>query len=260
MSSEHARMIRESHDIATGTDRALPCDAPACPQCPAVLATARDRPGEVRRCACGAEYTATAPRVRQAARAVVAWRPARVRQPSPDVDRAVRQFVADALAWDRSVQAVERAARGPRSATAALLDVGELGVLGSGCRGTKGVGRASVDEREVHAADPVGLARYLALPRELRVVVDAVCSDAQGLVQIEVALGPKGQRRLLLGLEERVALRLAAPAQAAEWDRRVMRGDQEPAKTAMLAAGMAALRAAARAWWAALGDEKGTVE
>jgi hypothetical protein len=160
-------------------------------------------------------------------------------------DRLVRAFVTELLLWDRAVASVERAARGGASPLAGCLQAAELGVLGTGCRGTKGVGHAPTPEPSSLPVDPRASARYQGLPRPDRETADAVVSDGQGDALVRV---PFGARTLECTLAQRLGLRLADTAQQLRWHTHLVAGDSPPALAGAERLGQERLERAARAW------------
>ena len=170
-----------------------------------------------------------------------------------ELPAATRAYVADALAWDRSVAKLERAVYGERSPLQAILDTIQLGVLGTGCRGTRGVGRAraQVDNLEAAAqADPVGTARYQRLRGADLATTDAVLADGRGDVVVELAVG---LRTVEASLPARVGLVLARPKLQLAWLKKIAEGDSRPALVGAEDLATAALVAAATAWWRPIG-------
>jgi hypothetical protein len=211
-----------------------------CPGCPAAEERAHAMPSTWVRCeSCGSEF-----RVERPAR--------RVPKPFPDIragdqgERQVRAYVAAVLAWDASVARVERAARGGGiSSILVVIRAGELGILGDGCSGTRGTGRAPEPDRDVSAADPEGTRRYRALRSEARVVTDAVIADGQGDQVRDVVVA---ERELPLSLAQRVGYALASGEQRAAWERCVALRDSAPALAGMSERGAGLLERAAREW------------
>jgi hypothetical protein len=169
-------------------------------------------------------------------------------RPGPEAT-LVPRFVAQLLSWNASVELVERAAKGVASSTLTAIESARIGIVGSGCTGSKGAGRrASPEVREVRSADPVGTARYQQLAREHRATADAVISDGQGYQEVEMAFKRRSYR---LTLEHRVGFRLAAARVVEDWTTHLVNGDSRPALVGMLELGDAALKGVARAWEAA---------
>ncbi len=214
-----------------------------CPGCVVALAVAKALPGREIPCReCPARYTA---RWAQPA----APRPPRGRRPPPvgDDGRRLRAFVLDVLGWHRTVERAERGAHGEASPLLGVLRTLELGVLGTGCRGTKGVGGRPASAADVPGADPVGAARYRALSRPDQATVDAVIADGHGDRLVDV---PFGAVVVALTLEQRVGLRLASARAVTRWTGKITGGDTPPALVAMASVGTPALRAAAASGWA----------
>ena len=171
-----------------------------------------------------------------------------------DRDRRDAQlYVADVLAWDRSVAKLERAVFGQRSNLQSILDVIQLGVVGTGCRGSKGVGRArhEVDNLEAAAqADPIGTARYQRLRGADLACTDAVLADGRGDVVVEVTFG---RRVVEVSFPARIGFLLTSRKQLLKWHRKIAEGDSRPALDGADEEGTRALIAAAKAWWRPIG-------
>jgi len=239
----------EACDACGAQHRAPALEARArCPGCVVALAVARALPGREITCReCPARFLArhaslpAAPRARGPRRA-----------PRGDDGQRLRAFALDVLGWHRTVERAERAAHGEASPLLGVLRVLELGVLGTGCRGTKGVGGRPASAADVPGADPIGAARYRALGRAHQATVDAIIADGHGDALVDVPFGAVVVR---LDLEQRVGLRLASARDVTRWTGKITSGDSRPARAGMADVGGPALRAAAAAWWAALGDE-----
>lgn len=163
-----------------------------------------------------------------------------------DPDRRVRDYVANVLAWDAATARVERSARGDRSPLAGLLATLELEIVGTGCKGTHGVGRAPHDDPDPTHVDPIASARYRSLRGEALLATDAVIADGQGDQIIEIALGPT---QVECSLAQRVALRIASLDEILAWNVKFAERDSKPALRAMEADGRSALVVGAEAWW-----------
>jgi hypothetical protein len=175
-------------------------------------------------------------------------------KPAPAERRVdVGAFVGALLRWQSKVARVERLAFGDASAnTLSVMRALEIGVTGSGNRGTKGVGYApgpDRDDLDARAVDPIDAARYRALGRLHQGTADAVIDDGQGDhdAEIELDVGV----RVTLSLAQRVGWRITAPAQRTKWLAKIVARDARPALNGMTEAGDAALCAAAAAWFAA---------
>lgn len=164
---------------------------------------------------------------------------------SPVTDRTVRQFVHEVLSWDASVARVESAAHRGASNILGVLDALQYEFVGTGNRGTKGVGKAPRHEHETRPADPELSARYKAIGRTHQTVVDAIVADGQGDQRIKIDVAGE---RVMLSLSQRIGYRLASRAQRSAWERKVLSRDSAPALAGMEHAGDALLLAAATAW------------
>lgn len=159
-------------------------------------------------------------------------------------------FVSDLLSWDRQVYRAERssgAVGGWAPGWAAIATLARLGIVGSGCRGTKGAASGSTPERqEARAPNPQAEARHRRLSPEARRTATAVTDDGQGEQLIDVQ---EGARSVAAPLAARVGLALADARQAQRWRACISRGDAAPFLRAAAVAGAAALERAAREWW-----------
>lgn len=162
-------------------------------------------------------------------------------------DRVVRNFVHDLLSWDAACAQIDRVALGSRSSIVSVLTTLELQVVGTGCSGTKGVGKAPADDREARRADPVATARYQALRGEDLRTADAVIADGRGFELVEMTFGT---RQIALGLEQRVGFRLAKPELHDRWVAKIVARDSRPALDGSERLGAERLEVAARAWFA----------
>ncbi len=207
-------------------------------------------------CSCGAEYV-YAPREHPRASAPVlapSPPPARARG-EPLEHRLVRAFVSECLRYGASVCRVERQAQhdpqslGARSALGPVLDTLATGILGSGCRGTRGVGRPPLADGVPATVDPLLAARYHALADDDRAVADGLVADGLGDTLAPVDCGRRDPVECTLA--ERLGLRLVDAAQAGRWLRKMVSGDSRPALTGARTEGERRLADAARAWFAA---------
>lgn len=156
----------------------------------------------------------------------------------------IRTFVDRLLAWDRVIAIAESAAKGAVSGTAVVQEVLQRGVVGTGNSGTKGVGRAPHEEREVRT-DPVGSALYRALSPAARRVADAVVSDGRG---DQIACVQIGRAQYPLSLYSRIGIRLASDAQLEKWAKKFLSRDSQPAIAESEGLGEKALLEAATEW------------
>jgi hypothetical protein len=176
--------------------------------------------------------------------------------PGPEVPtgRLVPAFVGELLRWDAGVASVERLAFGGASSNFLMLvRVAELGIVGSGNRGTKGVGGKPLEDdaeglEVVKLLDPVWAERYRALRGEDRRTADAVIADGQGEDLVEVQCGG---RAVECDLAQRVALILAPAHQVERWRAKIAAGDSRPALRGAEDLGTELLEHAARAWFGA---------
>jgi hypothetical protein len=158
----------------------------------------------------------------------------------------VTEFVTDLLAWNAQVERIERSQRGSNSPLHGDLVALQLGVLGSGCSGTKTPGRPAPPERDAGSVDPILTFRYQRLRGEALRVADIVLADGRG-VQNTIERAEKREHELTL--EQRVGLRVSDDDRARKWYAKLVEGDSVPALTGMRVRGEAALALAAGAWW-----------
>jgi len=161
-------------------------------------------------------------------------------------DRTVRAFVYELLSWDSAVARIERIAIGSRSSIVSVITSLELEVIGTGCSGTKGVGKPPMDDREARRADPIATARYQALRGEDLRTADAVIADGRGFELVELTFG---ERRIALGFEQRIGFRLAKTEQHDRWVGKIVAKDSRPALDGSENLGKERLWSAARAWF-----------
>ena len=167
------------------------------------------------------------------------------------IARKVRSYVSNVLEWDAAVARIEASQRGAASATFAVLETLRLGVVGTGNRGTKGTGRVSVDhDLCATRVDPVAAARYRALRGDALRVTDAVLSDGQGdvLVEVEIAHGCT----VPCNLAQRVARVMSPMDVVLRWHAKLMERDAKPALAAAEKVGENFLVLAADSWWCSL--------
>ena len=237
----------------------IPTHAPErCPECLPAATRAAHACAPVACDGCGAiwepEPASEAYRPRSA--------PARRRPASrAPVDR-VRLLVADLLAWHLACAQQERTAGGgyapiaQGSPTASVLRVLESGIVGDGCRGTKGTWRGNAPEpariRALNLDARTG-ERYARLGT-LREVADAVIADGHGdqLAAVEVWR----ERALTLSLPQRIGWALATEKQRAQWRVKIHRRDSAPALEGMAADGERALRDLLARWDALVAEEQ----
>lgn len=171
----------------------------------------------------------------------------RSRTPCAACDRLVRRLVTDLLTWSAAEQRAEREATHGASPLHGMLETLKFGVLGSGCRGTKGVGRAPVRETGVLAsADPALATRYHALSAVVRATCDAIIGDGRGDQNVDVQLG--GRRTLTMSLRARIGWRLSSASQVRAWMGKITTGHSPPAISGAERVGSEALIAAAEEW------------
>lgn len=165
----------------------------------------------------------------------------------PDAQRKlVRRFVYEVLEWSLSIARVESAVAKGRSNIASVLEALELQILGTGCRGTKGVGAAPREERAVRAHDPERDEQYRRLPREHQVIADAVIADGQGDQDAPLDVDCVHLEKTTLA--QRIGYRMAPADQRAKWERKVIVRDAAPSLAGMSDLGERLLIEAARAW------------
>ena len=157
----------------------------------------------------------------------------------------VRRFVRELLLWDLSVCRAESAAKGAVSSTAVVLEVLQMGVVGTGNTGTKGVGRAPREDREPPRTDSLGAAKYRLLSVATRETADAVLADGQGDCLVSMRFG---QRTYEVSFLARIGLRLALPAQRERWAAKIAAGDPKPAIAGAEVLALPLLEAAAKEW------------
>lgn len=231
-----------------------------CVACTAFAALASRRRGITHVCLCGAEYYAdpgAEPEPRENPRPIRVQIPRpEKRQRKPHVSAPPRArshripaYVDDVLRWDASVNAVEASYRGSGSPLLGVIRVLELGFVGTGCRGTKGIGGAPEIHRVPPAVDPVASARYRALRGAALAVTHAVIADGQGDRVVEITVGT---RSVMVTLEQRIASAISSADEARRWYRKIADGDSRPALKAMDDVGTDALSLAAESWWSAV--------
>lgn len=203
--------------------------------------------------ACGTQWQATA----RVTRTQIALRrpPRAPSRPDSIVERRRRQCLHELLAWSATVERAERnaIAGGARSAwvrNVLLAPDGRRLVLGDGCKGTKGTGRAPERDPIDVTVDPVAQGRYDALVGPALRCADEVIADGQGDQLVELAFGAEGRPRLVaLTLAVRLGLRLATSEQARAWFAKFAVGDSPPAIKGADAVGEAGLSALVAAWF-----------
>ena len=117
------------------------------------------------------------------------------------------------------------------------------GVLGTGNRGTKGVGRAEAPSLPRHVAAPRAWERVRALRGEARRVVDLVL--ARGVGEVITELGGRARPE---PLEARLGLAWANATQRTAWERHALAGDHAAPRDGARVLGEQLLEATARCW------------
>ena len=175
--------------------------------------------------------------------------PRRIRPAPHDIDeRAIREYVGQALEMNRQEAKSEKRAHMDSSTIIPALSAAQLGVIGNGCTGTKRGWRpvdSDLDPRDCHV-DPELAARYAALRGEAKRITDAVIDDQAGFQDLDMKFGTKTHR---LTIFQRVALRMADEKQAEKWHAKFASGDSAPALAAAEKAGPVLLLAGAKGWW-----------
>lgn len=229
------------------------------PECAACLRIQRamrldpsDRRGRV--CpdpACGTEYVygASAPLVAP-----------RTRAPSgiPRESVRVSAFVRDLLALHVATVRAEGTTTSGRfvvrlgeSSTAGAMRAIETGIVGTGCKGTRGAwGGGPQEPRELPPVlvDAASERRYTALRGEARETAEAIVADAQGDRVAPLDVGGKMHE---LTLDQRVALRVVDPLTMRRWLKHARVRDTGPMLLGSAELGARRLREAAESWWAA---------
>jgi hypothetical protein len=207
---------------------------------------------------CGAELTCPPDHPRpEAAVDVPRTRRERTRSDAPkDTPHAIRRYIDDVLRWDLALSKIEQRERGTASPIYGMLEAarisipGTIGMHGSGCSGTKGVGRKpSDDAHSVLRLDPLSTARYRSLRGDALATTDAVIADGAGDQLVQLHLAGEKRNPYQCTLAQRVALISAPSEMRAEWQRRIVRGDSLPALAAMEENGSRSLVTASVAWW-----------
>lgn len=200
---------------------------------------------------CGAEYLYRAAK-RERLRAP---RPIGI---DPREEVRVTTFVRELLALHLALARAESTtasgkfvvARG-ESSTASILRCAESGIVGNGCRGTKGTWAGAPQEPRELPAMPVDAAserRYRTLSGIARETAKAILEDAQGdrVAPVDVA-----GRTHALTLEQRLGLRLADTLTTRRWLKHAGNRDTGPMLLGSAELGAKRLREAAEAWWGA---------
>lgn len=184
--------------------------------------------------------------------------PRRVLPRSPSPERRVTAFVRDVLALHAARLRVESAGGLssfvlPRSFSSTLFAMrcAESGIVGDGCKGTRGARHGiDMEPRELPpvAIDEGSERRYSALDGATLETAEAVVADGHGdrVVGVEV-----GGREHELTLERRLGLRLADPATVKRWLALAAKRDAGPMLAGAAEVGEKRLSAAAEVWWSA---------
>ncbi len=201
---------------------------------------------------CGAEYLYRAPGSKPRARAP---RPIGI---GPREEVRVTTFVRELLALHLALARAEGttesgkfAVQRGESSTASILRCAESGIVGNGCKGTKGTWAGAPQEpRELPAVlvDGESERRYRVLSGTARETAKAIVADAQGdrVAPVEVA----GKTHALT-LEQRLGLRLADTLTLRRWLKHAGNRDTGPMLLGSAELGAKRLRDAAEAWWGA---------
>jgi hypothetical protein len=159
--------------------------------------------------------------------------------------RLINAYVHEVLSFDAEVSSIERESGG--SPLAGVIAQLELGVLGNGCRGTKGVGHRR-EEREDRCVNPAFGAKYRALRGDALRATDAIMDDGQGF---QIVWVPFDRKLVECDLPERIAFRTASEHEMDKWRRKIWIGDAKPAIAEAARIGNELLQAGAAAWWSA---------
>lgn len=168
----------------------------------------------------------------------------------------VDQFLRELWAFDAWAEQAGRAAVSTReiSPTYAALRAARLGVLGDGCGGSAGSGRAddpasrldrAIDRTRGLPREPVGADRYRSLSAAHRHLADWLCSTREEVREIVCGARKVGE----LTWAQWTGLHHGTPAQQLEWHRKIATGDKTPALRAAGMRGDAILEALAEAWF-----------
>ena len=140
--------------------------------------------------------------------------------PAPKLEhRRIRAYVAEVLWWDAALAKAERAQRGDRSPLWGMLQTLQLGVLGTGCKGTKGIGRNSTPDLIATDVDPLATARFQSLRGDELKTTTIVALDGMGDQEASRELGGPGTAPYLVGLSARVAFTFASDERRDHWRR-----------------------------------------
>lgn len=164
----------------------------------------------------------------------------------PIEERLVRAYVYEILTFDAEVATIVRESGG--SPLAGVIQQLELGVLGNGCRGTKGVGHGPRNDREDRCVNPAHGAKYRALRGDALRATDAIMDDGQGF---QIVWVPFDRILVECDLPERIAFRTVSEHEMDKWRRKIFLRDQKPAIAEAARIGNALLQVGAAAWWSA---------
>lgn len=195
-----------------------------------------------------------------------------------DAARSVSRFVFELMAWRAHLDHVDRLSRAvarpttQQSALARLQSITGLGIVGSGCKGSRGVwigegpvdalidaAEASTTRALVDDRDAGWRARLDAMPERLAIVAAWIRDETRGeSPPKQRANDPVGYvleftrpaRRVTgLSLAEIVGLSTAEAKQRARWEAKMAAGDGSMAREGMRERGEALLVECARAWF-----------
>lgn len=193
---------------------------------------------------------------------------ARARQLEPRAPRPKRRVgLTSRRVWEREdrvpdcvadllrLEAAEASASSARVVGSSILGVQleamrGLGILGSGCKGTKGIGHAPRPEPRLLAAQPELVARFDALTGQDRAVAEAIRVDGAGIAHVAMVVpGHPTRKPIEMDLSQRVAFRCAPDKRVRAWWGKIAEGDSGPALEGSKQWGEQALRELAGAWF-----------
>lgn len=168
-----------------------------------------------------------------------------VEQPRRTLSSQARRFVAEVRWRAESIALVESRAKGAQSPTAHVIEVLTTGITGTGCKGTKGVGRPPEHDPEPSALPEAIRQRYARLSPEARRIAD-LCASDPGMDVVTTVM--HGKRETRLTFEARIGFALADKKQRERWERKIALGDASPAITGSEAVGVEAVEMVAVEW------------
>lgn len=162
-------------------------------------------------------------------------------------EQAVRSLVFELLTFTRAELRLERASRGPLSATAVVMHAVERGYSGDGCsvRSSLAV-RADARDVEVPLPSPKTRARLEQLEADERATAEAIMDDEHGFTL--APLESEG-RTYQLSLAARLGMALAPEKRQRAWRKKFAERDSRPAILGATELGERRLAALARAWF-----------